>query len=150
MKQKTLTTSMRKTVFTLFLLAMPLITKAQSVVTEISWNVYNQNYTGLLVLYPNNKGILKVKTYIAGTGLVWVQEDATLTIQYDMWGNRTSYINCYNPKTNPYVPWAADNFVIYPNGAMYTQDASGTWSTQIVAYIVDTYNWQNKFREYGI
>lgn len=150
MKQKTITTNARKAFIMLFLLTIPLVTKAQSVVTEISWNVYNQNYTGLLVLYPNNKGILKVKTFIAGTGWVWVQEDAVLTKQYDMWGNCTSYINCYNPKTNPYIPWAADNFVVYPNGTIYTQDASGTWSTQIVAYVVATNNWQNKFREYGI
>ena len=150
MKRTTQTTSMRKVFFMLFLVTMPLITKAQSMVTEISWNVYNQNYTGLLVLYPNNKGVLKVKTFITGTGWVWVQEDAVLTNQYDMWGNCTSYINCYNPKTNPYVPWAADNFIVYPNGAMYTLDASGTWSTQIVAYVVATHNWQNKFREYGI
>lgn len=122
----------------------------QSMVTEISWNVYNQNYKGLLVLYPNNRGTLKIKTFIAGTGWVWVQQDAVLTNQYDFWGNCTSYINCYNPKTTPYVPWAADNFVIYPNGAMYTQDASGTWSTQIVAYVVARLYWQSKFREYGI
>lgn len=140
----------KKAVLMLFLLILPLMVKAQSMVTEISWNVYNQNYTGLLVLYSNNKGILKVKTFILGTGWVWVQQDAVLTNQYDMWGNCTSYINCYNPKTTPYVPWAADNFVVYPNGAMYTQDASGTWSTRIVAYVVPTYNWQAKFREYGI
>lgn len=140
-------------VFCLVMVSMVLFpTKAgcQSMVTEISWNVYNQNYTGLLVLYPNNSGTLKIKTFIVGTGWVWVQQDAVLTNQYDYWGNCTSYINCYNPKTTPYVPWAADNFVIYPNGAMYTQDASGTWSTQIVAYIVATQNWQSKFREYGI
>lgn len=128
----------------------PYKARCQSMVTEISWNVYNQNYTGLLVLYPNNRGTLKIKTFIVGTGWVWVQQDAVLTNQYDYLGNCTSYINCYNPKTTPYVPWAADNFVVYPNGAMYTQDASGTWSTQIVAYVVATQNWQSKFREYGI
>lgn len=140
----------KKAFVLLFLLVLPLMASSQSIVTEISWNVYNQNYTGLLVLYPNNKGFLKVKTFIAGTGWVWVREDAILTNQYDIWGNCTSYINCYNPKTNPYVPWAADNFVIFPNRAMYTQDASGTWSTQIVAYEVPAYNWKNKFKEYGI
>lgn len=141
---------LRKTVILCLLAMMSLACKAQSMVTEISWNVYQQNYTGLLVLYPNNKGVLKIKTFIAGTGWVWVQQDAVLTNQYDFYGNCTSYINCYNPKTKPYVPWAADNFVIYPNGAMYTQDASGTWSTAIVAYVVPANNWQNKFREYGI
>lgn len=129
---------------------MSIVCKAQSMVTEISWNVYSQNYTGLLVLYPNNRGNLKIKTFIAGTGWVWVQQDAVLTNQYDVSGNCTSYINCYNPKTTPYVPWAADNFIIYPNGAMYTQDASGTCSTAIVAYVVPRDKWQNKFHEYGI
>lgn len=124
--------------------------RAQSMVTEISWDIYDQNYTGLLVLYPNNRGTLKVKTFVPGTGWVKVTEDAVLTNQYDMWGNCTSFINCYNPRTTPYVPWAADNFLVYPNGTMYTQDASGTWSTAIVAYVVPKYNWNDKFREYGI
>lgn len=131
-------------------LLFPSASKAQSMVVEISWNVYNQNYTGLLVLYPNNKGVLKLKTFIANVGWVWVTQDAVLTNQYDVWGNCTSYINCRNPRTTPYVPWSADNFVIFPNGYMYTQDTAGTWSTQIGAYVVQTYNWQNKFREYGI
>jgi len=150
-KEKTMNNYLlRKTIVLCLLAMMSVACKAQSMVTEISWNVYSQNYTGLLVLYPNNKGILKVKTFIAGTGWVWVQQDAVLTNQYDIYGNCTFYINCYNPKTTPYVPWSADNFIIYPNGVMYTQDASGTWSTQIVAYVVQPINWQNKFKEYGI
>ena len=141
---------LRKTAVICLLIMVSITCKAQSMVTEISWNVYNQNYTGLLVLYPNNRGVLKIKTFIVGIGWVWVIQDAVLKNQYDIWVNCTSYINCYNPKTTPYVPWSADNFVVYPNGNMYTQDASGTWSTAIVAYIVPTNNWQNKFREYGI
>ena len=141
---------LKKIILFCLLVVMSIVCRAQSTVTEISWNVYNQNYTGLLVLYPNNRGILKIKTFIAGTGWVWVQQDAVLTNQYDPFGNCTSYINCYNPRTAPYVPWAADNFIVYPNGAMYTQDASGTWSTAIVAYVVQPINWQSKFKEYGI
>lgn len=137
-------------VIVLVALLLPSSLKAQSMVMEVSWNVYNQNYTGLLVLYPNNKGLFKLKTFLAGTGWVWVTQDAVLSNQYDIFGNCTSYINCYNPKTNPYVPWAADNFVIFPNGSMYTQDASGTWSTQIVACLINGVYWQSKFREYGI
>lgn len=137
-------------VLALLLLLLPLNAKAQSLVMEVSWNVYSQNYTGLLVMYPNNKGIFKLKTFIVNTGWVWVTQDAVLTNKYDLLGNCTSYINCYNPKTNPYVPWAADNFVIFPNGSMYTQDASGTWSTQIVACLINAMYWQTKFKEYGI
>lgn len=141
----------RKAFIMLFLLMMPLIVEAQSKVTEISWNAYGQNYKGLLVLYPNNKGFFKVKSFFPDIGWVWVQQDATLTNQYDIWGNCTSYINCYNPKvSNPYVSYVADNFVVYPNGQMYTQDAMGTWSTLIVYHIVDPINWQKKIREYGI
>ena len=134
----------------ILLVLCPNIAKSQSMVTEISWNVYNQNYTGLLVLYPNNQGVLKIKTFIVGTGWVWVLQDAVLTNQFDAWGNCTSYINCFNPITSPYVPWSADNFIVYPNGTMYTQDASGTWSTQIVAYVVPRQYWQSKFREYKL
>lgn len=137
-------------VLALLLFLLPLKAEAQSLVMEVSWNVYNQNYTGLLVMYPNNKGIFKVKTFIVNIGWVWVTQDAVLTNKYDILGNCTSYINCYNPKTNPYVPWSADNFVIFPNGSMYTQDASGTWSTQIVASLINAMYWQSKFREYNI
>lgn len=131
-------------------LLYPLMMKSQSMLMEISWNVYTQNYKGLLVMYPNNQGFLKIKTYIANIGWVWVYEDARMSFQYDFLGNRTTFINCYNPQTSPYVAWAADNFVVYSNGAMYTQDASGTWSTLISAYVVPARNWQNKFREYRI
>lgn len=125
--------------------------KAQSIVSEVSWNVYGTNYKGLIVIYPNNMGFVKIKTYIPEAGgTVWVLEDAVLNNQYDIYGNCTSYIYCSNPRTVPYVPWAADNFVMFPNGSMYTQDAAGTWSTYIAAYKVPTYQWQSKFREYDI
>ena len=140
----------KQIIFAILMFCIPKLSNAQSMVTEISWNMYNQNYTGLLVLYPNNRGIFKVKTYNASVGWVWIQQDAVLTNQYDIYGNCTSYINCYNPKTNPYIPYAADNFLVYPNGAIYTQDSAGNWSTQIVAMVVPDYNWQYKFNEYGI
>lgn len=143
-------TFMRKAIALYLLVMMVIACKAQSMVTEISWNAPDGNYTGLMVLYPNNKGVFKVKHFIAGVGWSWCTQDAVLTNQYDVFGNCTSYINCYNPRTQPYYPYAADNFIVYPNGAMYTLDASGTWSTQIVAYVVQPNNWQNKFQEYGI
>ncbi len=134
----------------LFLLPFPMICKAQSSVMEVSWNVYTTNYTGLLVLYPNNQGILKICSYDPTIGTIWIEQDATLTNQYDIFGNRTSYINCRNPRTSANIVYYADNFVIFPNGRMYTQDAGGTWSTQIVAQMIQTYNWQSKMKQYNI
>lgn len=133
-------------------LMVSLTVNAQSMVSEISWNIYNVNYTGLLVLYPNNKGVFKVKTYDPYLGWVWIQQDAVLTNQYDMWGNCTCYINCYNPRVSSpyYTDYAADNFVVFPDGSMYAQDDAGTWSTLIVAYVVNPVDWQYKFQEYGI
>lgn len=134
----------------LFLLTFPMICKAQSSVMEVSWNVYTTNYTGLLVLYPNNQGILKICSYDPNIGTIWIEQDATLTNQYDIFGNCTSYINCRNPRTSANIVYYADNFVIFPNGRMYTQDAGGTWSTQIVAQMISTYNWQSKMKQYNI
>ena len=141
---------MGKMTILLFLLIFPTASKAQSMVTEISWNAYYTNYTGLLVLYPNNQGILKLHFYTPQTGVVWVEQDATLTNQYDIFGNCTSYINCRNPRTSANTIYYADNFIVYPNGSMYTQDAAGVWSTQIVAQVIPTYNWQAKMRQYNI
>lgn len=134
----------------LCMLTFPLICKAQSSVMEVSWNVYTTNYTGLLVLYPNNQGILKICSHDPNIGTIWIEQDATLTNQYDIFGNRTSYINCRNPRTSANIVYYADNFVIFPNGSMYTQDAGGTWSTQIVAQMIPTYNWQLKMKQYNI
>lgn len=135
----------------LIITLLPMICHAQSSVMEVSWNVYTTNYTGLLVLYPNNQGVLKIKSYDPNIGVViWIEQDATLTNQYDVFGNCTSYINCRNPRTSANIVYYADNFVVFPNGSMYTQDAAGTWSTQIVAQMVPAYNWQTKMKQYNI
>ena len=125
--------------------------KAQSTVTEISWTAPTGNYYGLLVLYPNNQGTFIVKYYAHYTWIRVVQ-DAVLTNQYDVFGNCTPFINCYNPRASINFPgetYFADNFIVYPNGNMYTQDAAGTWSTLITAYMVPPANWNSKFREYN-
>lgn len=124
---------------------------SQSMVTEISWmDVEQTTYQGLLVLYPNNQGHFRVKFYHPVAGWVWVGQNATLTNQYDMYGNCTSFINCSYPQTSPYVPYSADNFIVYPNGTMYTQDYQGKWSTRIVARVIQPVYWQSKFSEYGL
>lgn len=137
-------------VIVLIILTLPMIAKAQSSVMEVSWNVYTTNYTGLLVLYPNNQGVLKIRSYDPNIGTIWIEQDATLTNQYDVFGNCTSYINCRNPRTSANIVYYADNFVVFPNGSMYTQDAAGTWSTQIVAQMIPAYNWQTKMNQYNI
>ncbi len=146
---------MKKFLCILFLAVLSCSVKAQSSVTEIFWTMGDgDSYAALLVLYQNNSyGVLKVKTYIYPYGQVWVLQDAKLTNTYDTWGNCTSYINCYNVRTYPALPtasYAADNFVIFPNGSMYTQDAFGKWSTLITAYIIPQYNWRAKMIEYGL
>lgn len=124
---------------------------AQSTVMEISWtDVEYVNYKGLLVLYPNNQGFIKTKFYHAQIGDVWVSQNAVFSCQYDLMGNMTSYINCSYPKTQPNVPYSADNFVIFPNGNMYTQDYSGKWSTLVTAVVIQPTYWSAKFREYKI
>jgi len=124
---------------------------AQSMVTEISWvDVEQTSYQGLLVLYPNNQGYFKVKFYNPTVGWVWVVQNAELRNNYDMYGNCTSYINCSYPQTSPYVPYSADNFIIYPDGSMYTQDYYGKWSTLIVARVIPQGYWRDKFIEYRI
>lgn len=130
-----------------FVLILSLVSaKAQSTVMEIQWGQSGITYTGLLLLYPNNTGCFKVK-YFYGSW-IWCYQDAKLTSTRDVFGNVTSYINCYNPKCA--LPYAADNFVIYPNGNMYTQDAAGNWSTLIQAVIIDPRYWAIKKNEYGL
>lgn len=145
---------MKKYLFILLFTILSCSIKAQSSVTEIFWTMGDgDSYAALLVLYPNNYGVLKVKTYIYPVGQVWVLQDAKLTNTYDAWGNCTSYINCYNVRTYPALPtgsYFADNFVIFPDRSMYTQDALGKWSTLINAFIIPQYNWRAKFNEYGL
>lgn len=138
-------------VFTLFILINIGKCFSQSTVMEITWtDVEYVNYKGLLVLYPNNNGFIKIKYYLTGVGDVWVYQDAIFSYQSDYFGNITSYINCFNPNTQPYTPYSADNFVIFPNGRMYTQDYSGKWSTLVSAVNISYAYWSMKFKEYNI
>lgn len=144
---------MKKCLFILFLLCVLCVTNgfSQSKVTEITWTAIGpKTYYGLLVLYPNNQGSFIVKFYDHHLGWITCQQDAVLTNRFDVFGNCTSFINCYYPKTTPNVPYSADNFIIYPNGTMYAQDAMGAWSTLITATSINPIYWQTKFNEYGL
>ena len=127
------------------------IAKAQSNVMEITWNMGNVPYKGLMVIYPNNIGkfVVNYWNYNLQT-YVRVIQDVRVNYQYDLYGNCTTFLNCYYPKTYPASPYSADNFIIYPNGAMYTQDYAGAWSTAIIAQGISPNLWQSKFREYGL
>lgn len=133
-----------------FLLTCSIIAKAQSLVMEITWNVYI-TYKGLMVTYPDNTGIFAVNYWHPEMQTnITVVQDVSIRNQYDMYGNCTTFLNCYNPKAYPYTPYSADNFIIYPNGAMYTQDYAGNWSTAIMAQVINPNLWRSKFREYGL
>lgn len=124
---------------------------AQSMVTEIKWTDANYiTYNGLLILYPDNSGIFVVKFYHPTYGMVYCQQNAKLTNQFDIYGNCTSFINCSYPRVTPNLPYSADNFIVYPNGNMYTQDYSGNWSTLITYYVIQPEYWRAKYREYNI
>ena len=120
-------------------------------VSEITWtDAEYVTYKGLLVLYPNNEGFFVVKFYNSTYGLVYCFQNAKLTNQYDMYGNCTSFINCSYPRVTPNLPYAADNFIVYPNGYMYTQDYYGKWSTLINCVVIQPEYWKMKLKEYGI
>lgn len=134
-------------------LASCTIAKAQSHVMEITWNTMNGNYKGLMVTYPNNTGKFVVKYWHPNLQTnIRVVQDVRVNSQFDMYGNCTTFLNCYYPKCYPNTPepYYADNFIIYPNGAMYTQDYAGNWSTAIIAQGISPNLWQSKFREYGL
>lgn len=135
----------------LFLICNVFTVSAQSSVFEISWISNYVSYNGLLVLNNDNRGLFKVKYYNSMIqSNFWVSQKAVLTNQYDNYGNCMSYIYCSYPVTEPYTPYAADNFLVYPNGAMYTQDAGGSWSTLITATKIAPQYWQAKLYEYNI
>lgn len=136
--------------FVVVLLSSAQNARAQSAVLEITWNVYT-TYKGLMVTYPDNSGLFVVNFWSPDIAQnVTVLQDVRVSYQYDIYGNCTTFLNCFNPETYPYVPYSADNFVIYPNGTMYTQDYSGNWTTAIIATMIDPRMWSAKFREYGL
>lgn len=124
---------------------------AQSMVSEIKWTDADYvTYNGLLILYPDNSGIFVVKFYHPTYGIVYCRQNARLTNQFDMYGNCISFINCSYPRVTPNLPYSADNFIVYPNGCMYTQDYSGKWSTLITHCVIQPQYWKAKYREYNI
>lgn len=143
--------NLKRYLIVVVLFLLPFYSFSQSMVSEITWtDSESTTYEGLLVLYPDNTGIFKVKFYNSVVGWVWVLQSAILTNRYDIYGNCTSFINCSYPRTSPNVGYSADNFLVYPNGTMYTQDYQGKWSTLIYATIIQQRYWKSKFREYGL
>lgn len=122
---------------------------AQSRVVEISWmdHEYTQ-YQGVIVIYPDNSGMVYSRFYNPSVGTVYVSQSAILTNTYDYYGYCTSYVNCMYPSTTPYVPYSADNFVFFPDGSVYTQDYSGKWSTAVQHRVVPQYNWNSVINNY--
>lgn len=116
---------------------------------EIRWNVEGVLYKGLLAYYDDGQAVLTVNYYLYPYGTISVVETAVIQNDCDYFGNCTTYIFCTNPVSYPAVPYAADNFVIYPNGSMYAQDAFGSWTNLITANIVPRMSWRHKLREYG-
>lgn len=113
------------------------------VMAEISWMIGYVNYTGLMVIYTNNRGIFKLRT-----PNVIVQD-----VVFSNPGTGYTYFRCSNPRyTNnqPASGYAADNFVVYPNGRMVTSDASGISSMMITYSIISSSYWQSKLDTYGL
>lgn len=121
-----------------------------NVVSEISWYAFGVNYTGLMVTFSDNSGVFIVDYYHSSVGYVRVVEAVNVRNEYDMWGNCTTYLIGYNATPSKPVAYSPDSFVIFPNGSMYTQDASGTWSTAIVARVVPQYQWDGVFQKYDL
>lgn len=120
---------------------------AQSLVAEIGWtDVENTYYQGVLVMYPNNQGTLYVWFYNPMVGNVAVAQSAVMSFDYD----GTAYVNCGNPSTNPYVPYAADNFIFFNDGSVFTQDYSGKYTTNVVYRVVPSNEWHSVFAKYGL
>lgn len=121
-----------------------------NVVSEISWNAFGINYTGLMVTFTDNTGIFVVDYYLSYTGYVRVLQSVNVKNEYDMWGNCTTYLLGYNAISSQPISYSPDSFVIYPNGTMFTQDSAGVWSTAIIARVVPQYEWDGAFRKYGL
>lgn len=120
---------------------------SQSSVIELEWyDVEGTYYHGLAVMYPNNQGTLHVRFYNDEIcSVVAVRQNAVMNYQYG-----TSYLMCSYPQTVPYVPYAADNFVFYSNGLIYTQDYFGKWSTAVTGRVVPAYEWREMYGQFGL
>ena len=117
---------------------------------EISWYAYGINYNGLMLTSTDNTGMFFVNYYLPNVGYIQVVQDVRIRNQYDRWGNCTTFLYGYNVVSDPPVAYSPDNFIIYPNGSMYTQDNNGVWSTAIAARVVPENQWRTPMRKYGI
>lgn len=125
---------------------------AHSLVAEIRWvDVSNTVYRGLLVVNSNNAGHLYVLFYNYMVGNVQVVQNAYMSEGYDSYGNEAIYLNCSYPcVSNPYISYSADHFIFYDDGSVYTQDASGKWSTMVNYEVVPKSQWRAKYLEFGV
>lgn len=121
-----------------------------NIMMEISWYVNGLNYNGLMVTYDDDTGDFIVNAYLPYVGYIQVFQDIRINTQCDGWGNCTTYFYGYNAVSDPPIAYSPDNFVIFPDGTMFTQDDSGTWSTAITARVVPVSQWRTTLRKYGI
>lgn len=119
-------------------------------VMEISWNHMGTVYTGLMTTMTDNTGLFVGSFFQPYVGTVTVIETMSVQASYDMYGNYVLYLIGTAVETTPQVPYGADSFMILSNGAMYTQDTLGNWSTAIAAYVVPEYLQEQYFRKYGL
>jgi hypothetical protein len=117
-------------------------------VWEITWDFYRIRYQALLFVDDGNTGFIRVKCWNMYNGALIdvVDQNVTTKKVYD-----GVIINCYNPKPMyGNIPYSADNFKIFNNGAMYMQDNRGNWSTMIVMYQIPVNQWGVMFKKYGL
>ncbi len=131
-------------------LSMNNVQAQKNVMMEISWYAYGATYSGLMTTYADNTGDFIVNYYRPNVGYIQVHQDVRVNTKCDGWGNCITYLYGYNVTSDPPVAYIPDNFVIYPNGTVYTQDYNGMWSIPVTARIVPVNQWRATLRRYGI
>ncbi len=110
--------------------------KQELVYLEIIWNIYDIRYEGFMILKEYG-GKFRVRCIDRTYEKVYDIVDQTVSVQSVRDG---IVLNCSNPISHSGIPYSADNFKFYNDGAIYIEDNNGSWSEDIVAYKIDDKN----------
>lgn len=133
-------------------LALPRIAAAQSMVVEVNWNYMGvQDIKGLMVLYPDDSGKMKMQAASSFSARdLKAIETLNVVRSYDKDNKCTTYINGSFMGSRMYAGKKGLSFRIDPDGQMFTIDRDGAWVMPVDAEAIPKSKWEEKMKEYEV
>lgn len=115
---------------------------------EISWIYVGIRYSGVLQVSLNDREAFFTGCYHVNGVHIYVMENCSTGVTFDVYGNRTVWLTGWGALTNPQTPYYPDRFRICPGGVVYTQDIRGGGWIKTTSRYVPSNEWNSTLNKY--